>query len=172
MTGEMIEEMRKTEDETEAQAKKFRDSLEKHKTEWQRENPDGDTVNAPWHKFLRWAIWDIIKGRALICIFLTFFAELCVIGYTYFIVYLVEFLQDPDMPLWYEGIMRLAVFSILIMLSIIVRNQFMLLGGIVAIDMRKAIISAMYDKIGSLSVKSLAETNSGKLISLVSSDLF
>mmetsp|Transcript_40800 Transcript_40800/g.29424 ORF Transcript_40800/g.29424 Transcript_40800/m.29424 type:complete len:117 (+) Transcript_40800:637-987(+) len=48
----------------------------------------------------------------------------------------------------------------------------MLIGGVVAVRMRKVIVSSIYDKIGSLSIKSLAETNSGKLISLVSSDLF
>jgi len=48
----------------------------------------------------------------------------------------------------------------------------MMMGGVVAVEIRKVTVSAMYDKIGKLSVKSLTETNSGKLISLVSSDLF
>lgn len=41
-----------------------------------------------------------------------------------------------------------------------------------AIRMRKAIISAMYDKVALLSVKSLTETNSGKLITIISGDIF
>lgn len=38
--------------------------------------------------------------------------------------------------------------------------------------LRKVIIAACFDKIGKLSLKSLSETNSGKLITLISSDLF
>ena len=38
--------------------------------------------------------------------------------------------------------------------------------------MRKAIISSMYDKVANLSVKSLTETNSGKLITIISGDIF
>jgi len=38
--------------------------------------------------------------------------------------------------------------------------------------MRKAIVSAMYDKVAVLSMKSLTETNSGKLITLISADIF
>lgn len=38
--------------------------------------------------------------------------------------------------------------------------------------MRKTIVSSMYDKVGVLSMKSLTETNSGKLITIISSDVF
>jgi len=40
------------------------------------------------------------------------------------------------------------------------------------VKMRKVFVSAMYDKVGVLSIKSLTETNSGKLITLISSDIF
>ena len=38
--------------------------------------------------------------------------------------------------------------------------------------MRKTFVSALYDKVGKLSIKSLTETNSGKLITMISSDIF
>lgn len=41
-----------------------------------------------------------------------------------------------------------------------------------ALETRKLLIAAMYDKVGKLSMRSLTETNSGKLINLVSSDIF
>lgn len=41
-----------------------------------------------------------------------------------------------------------------------------------AVKMRKALVSAMYDKVSVLSMKSLTETNSGKLITLISADIF
>lgn len=41
-----------------------------------------------------------------------------------------------------------------------------------SVKMRKTIISAMYDKVCLLSIKSLTETNSGKLITIISGDVF
>ena len=38
--------------------------------------------------------------------------------------------------------------------------------------MRRTLVAALYDKVVKLSMKSMAETNSGKLISLISADLF
>ena len=38
--------------------------------------------------------------------------------------------------------------------------------------MRKTLVSAMYDKVSVLSMKSLTETNPGKLITLISADIF
>ena len=38
--------------------------------------------------------------------------------------------------------------------------------------MRRCLISFLFDKVTKLSVKSMTETNSGKLISMISSDLF
>jgi len=41
-----------------------------------------------------------------------------------------------------------------------------------ALEMRKLLTSAMYDKVSKLSMRSLTETNSGKLVTLVSADIF
>ena len=38
--------------------------------------------------------------------------------------------------------------------------------------MRRTLVAALFDKIAKLSMKSLGETNSGKLVSLISADLF
>ena len=43
---------------------------------------------------------------------------------------------------------------------------------IISINIRKALIAALYDKVIKFSVQSIAETNSGKLISLISADMF
>ncbi len=45
-------------------------------------------------------------------------------------------------------------------------------GFFYSINMRKAIVMAMFNKVSRLSLKSLSETNSGKLITLISSDIF
>lgn len=41
-----------------------------------------------------------------------------------------------------------------------------------ALEGRKVLVAAMYDKVSKLSMRSLTETNSGKLITLVSADIF
>ena len=41
-----------------------------------------------------------------------------------------------------------------------------------AIRIRKLLVSAIYDKVGNLSMKAMASTNSGKLVTLVSADIF
>ena len=41
-----------------------------------------------------------------------------------------------------------------------------------AVKVRKILVSAMYDKLGNLSVKAMTSTNSGKLVTLVSADIF
>lgn len=48
----------------------------------------------------------------------------------------------------------------------------MFLGYKMAIKLRKSVVSAMYDKVAKLSNKSLTETNSGKLITIISGDIF
>ena len=41
-----------------------------------------------------------------------------------------------------------------------------------SICIRKVLVAAIYDKVAKLTIKALAQTNSGKLITLISSDIF
>ena len=54
----------------------------------------------------------------------------------------------------------------------ILRNFYILEGIRVTLKLRRTLVSALFDKVTKLSVKSMASTNSGKLISLISADLF
>jgi ABC-type multidrug transport system fused ATPase/permease subunit len=65
-----------------------------------------------------------------------------------------------------------AIYASAIFVSALFRNYYIFLGYAMAVKMRKVFVSAMYDKVGNLSMKSLTETNSGKLITLISSDIF
>ena len=47
-----------------------------------------------------------------------------------------------------------------------------MLGFEFSIKLRRLLVAALYDKVVNLSVKSMTETNSGKLVSLISADLF
>ena len=51
------------------------------------------------------------------------------------------------------------------------RNRFIMSGFKTTIHMRRTIVAALYEKCVKLSMKSMTETNSGKLISLISADL-
>ena len=42
----------------------------------------------------------------------------------------------------------------------------------VSIKVRRTLVNSMFKKVGKLSMKSLSMTNSGKLVSLISADLF
>jgi hypothetical protein len=54
----------------------------------------------------------------------------------------------------------------------ILRNFYILSGVHVTLKLRRTLVSALFYKVTKLSVKSIASTNSGKLISLISADLF
>lgn len=45
-------------------------------------------------------------------------------------------------------------------------------GLILGVKIRKILVSSLYDKLGKLSMKAITSTNSGKLITLVSGDIF
>jgi len=85
--------------------------------------------------------------------------------------YLIAYLKDPEAP-YTDGIWMCAVYSAAVFVSAIFRNKYIFDGYLMAIRMRKAIVSSMYDKVAKLSTKSLTETNSGKLITIISGDVF
>jgi len=58
------------------------------------------------------------------------------------------------------------------LVTIIARNRYIHYGYITSIRMRRTLCAVMFDKVTSLSVESLSKTSSGKLIAMISSDLF
>ena len=66
----------------------------------------------------------------------------------------------------------MAAFSASVMTGVLCKNFFIYYGYIMALEGRKVLVAAMYDKVSKLSMRSLTETNSGKLITLVSADIF
>ena len=86
------------------------------------------------------------------------------------LLYLINFLKDPNGELWY-GIVLLAIFGTLMFVGAIFKNFFVFYGQLSATKVRKTLIASMYSKISKLSMQSLTETNSGKLITIVSGDI-
>lgn len=84
---------------------------------------------------------------------------------------MLTYINTPDEPIT-KGVWLVVVYSLAILLSTFFRNYYIFKGYVVAVRMRKTLVSAMYDKVGVLSMKSLTETNSGKLITIISGDIF
>ena len=85
--------------------------------------------------------------------------------------YLSEYLLKEESDLK-EASILVALFSVSLLCGSLLRNFYIYYGYIMALEIRKMLISAIYDKVNKLSMRSLTETNSGKLITLVSSDIF
>lgn len=99
-----------------------------------------------------------------------FLSEMGSVGYTTFLIVLIGFIKNPEAEVW-EGIGYLAIFATLMFLAAFFRNYYIADGFVIAIKVRKTLIAALYTKISKLSMKSLTETNSGKLVTIVSGDI-
>ena len=66
----------------------------------------------------------------------------------------------------------MASFSLSVLLGALSKNFYIYYGYFTALECRKLLTASMYDKVTKLSMRSLTETNSGKLITLVSADIF
>ena len=70
------------------------------------------------------------------------------------------------------GAIRCAVFTAAAFVSCVLKGSIVQNGLILGVKIRKILVSSLYDKLGKLSMKAITSTNSGKLITLVSGDIF
>lgn len=85
--------------------------------------------------------------------------------------YLAQYLKKPENDLQ-EAAILVGLFSASTIIASLFRNFYIYYGYTMALEARKLLVSAIFDKVGRLSMRSLTETNSGKLITLVSADIF
>ena len=102
---------------------------------------------------------------------ITLLSETFSIGSIFIIKYLAEYLQDEEDDME-KAIILVASFSGCVFMGNMFRNYYIFSGYMLSLELRKLLVAAMFDKVGKLSMRSLTETNSGKLITLVSSDIF
>ena len=102
--------------------------------------------------------------------FFCFTGEICAIGFTTSLIFLINYIKDEDAP-FSEGVLYLVAFGVLMFTSTYCKNNFIWSGQVNATKMRKCLVASMYSKICKLSMKSLTQTNSGKLITLVSGEI-
>ena len=116
------------------------------------------------------AVWATFRGEIALAGLMNFLADLCSIGYTSFLVYLIAWIKDDDASVE-QGAAYLGIFFGFMCGSTIFRQYFVFYGYLTSINIRKSLITAMYEKVTKLNMKSLTETNSGKLITIVSGDI-
>jgi len=85
-------------------------------------------------------------------------------------MYIIKHIKDENATLQ-EGLILVGFFGVFILLSSMFRNYYVFNGFCMGLRGRKVLVSAMFNKIGKLSMKSLSRTNSGKLVTLISADI-
>lgn len=169
MTEDMLEDMTLKDGETEGLVEDFLGHLEKRVALLKaREAETGEAGN--YYYPVRNAILATFGAEILRTSGFIFLSECLVIAFTTFLITLIGYLKDPEAEV-YLGVVYVAVFAVLMLAASLLRNEQQLLGFKTAIRSRKCLTAALYTKISRLSVRSLAETNSGKLITIVSGDL-
>ena len=77
-------------------------------------------------------------------------------------IFTIKFLADyltKDESDSREAVVLVVIFSASLILSSLLRHFYIYYGYSMSLELRKMLISAMYDKIGKLSMRSLTETN-------------
>lgn len=170
MDESMIENMCQSDDESEEWTLTFLSHIERRTKIWQQKVQNSDTAESTYYYVVRGALWDTFKYQIFITASFAFFGEACSIGYTMFLSVMINFLKDTEVK-FYWGPIYAGIFALMMMTGMICRNQFIMRGSVTAVTMRKTLIGALYNKISNLSMKSLTETNSGKLITIISGDI-
>lgn len=89
----------------------------------------------------------------------------------YFIRHLIDYLRDDSASVEH-GIVLVVILVVVNFIANYCRNYYIQFGFMTAIRLRRTLVAVIFDKVTKLSMKSLVATNSGKLISVISSDLF
>lgn len=86
------------------------------------------------------------------------------------LILMINYIADANTE-YYYGVAYVAVFGLLMAVTSLLRQQYIFHGYNMSINIRKSLTGALYNKIEKLTIKSLTETDSGKVISIISGDL-
>jgi hypothetical protein len=86
------------------------------------------------------------------------------------LLYILRYLKDDDAP-WTDGAKLVSIFAALILVGNFLRNYYVFNGLTMGVRIRKTLVGGMFNKVGRMSLKSMARTNSGKLVALISADI-
>lgn len=160
MTCEMLDDMRTDDRETQEITDRLEVNLKKRFAK----------AGVDPYQATRWAIWDTFQWDILKPALYCYFSELSAICQNSMLILMINYITDESTE-YYYGIAYVAVFAILMAVTSLLRQQYIFHGYNMSINIRKSLTGALYNKIERLTIKSLTETDSGKVISIISGDL-
>ena len=167
MTQQMLEKMNSSTDYDSDRLQHFNARLERRLRAYDKKKmTPRDWYVVTRATFFGTFFWDIAAPVAVTCV-----GETLAVFYSWYIGQIINFLKDPESQRK-DGLIMAAVFALAIFVTQLTRNWMFFLGFKFSMNARKVLMAAMYDKVAKLSLKSVTETNSGKLIALISSDWF
>lgn len=166
----MIEDMNDNPDRDRQLLLKFQERLQSSYERWKMRNPGREPTDE-WYGFTKSAISAALGCEFFTVTFFVFLSEGLTLGSLFMIKLLAEYLEEEGHDIE-KAVILVSVFTGSILLGTLFKNFYIYYGYTMALEFRKLLVAAMYDKVGKLSMRSLTETNSGKLIALVSSDIF
>jgi ABC-type multidrug transport system fused ATPase/permease subunit len=83
---------------------------------------------------------------------------------------MILYIRDPVSDIA-KGLELILVFTFTQLIAQIFRKRYVTNAYIIALRLRRILVATLFDKVVRLSTQSISQTNSGKLISLISSDL-
>ena len=88
----------------------------------------------------------------------------------YSLKFIIDYLRRDDPPIW-EGVVIVIFFVTFSFVNILVRHVYLFYAYYFILILRKSTLSLLYEKITTLSQKSVAKATIGKIINLGSGDL-
>lgn len=177
---ENVEDIKVDEDETNRFTRVFKKELDARLTKMTKnrmqegEGPDDRRTHVSdeeMSSLVKGALWKTFRLSWAIAAIFGIVGECTGIFSCYYISHLIQYLRDPDSTIE-TGIQRVVIFSIVNIIQGLCRNYYIHYGFMTSIRMRRTLVAVIFDKVINMSMKSLIATNSGKLIAVISSDLF
>ena len=101
------------------------------------------------------AIFETFKSQFFYCSFLAILAESLGVFQAFFISYMIEFIRTPSMP-YYWGAIYVLIFFLANVGSVLLRNNYIYLGMVHSIRMRRTLVNHMLSKVGRLTMRSMS----------------
>ena len=117
------------------------------------------------------ATWHTVRWNWMTCAFFGLVGEMTGVFNCFFIAELISYIRDPEQTIE-QGIKLLCVAIFTSIVQQLCRNFYIQYGIINSVKLRRTLVALLFDKVSALSMKSLMSTSTGKLITVISSDLF
>jgi hypothetical protein len=121
MTEEMIEDMTLQEGETELYIQRFLEHFKKREDAMVVKNADN------YYYAVKNSLWATFRKDVCLCALAYGFGETCAIGYTSFLIIMINYLKDDEASIG-QGLLLLVIFGALMSVGAIFKNYFVFYG--------------------------------------------